>query len=122
MGGGVLARPPLARSADSRPLHTPVSGPARQTCTRTSAQHTEEQESADAGAGLPADFDWEAYLYWRPDLREKGIDTEEGAKEHFLNKGRQKRLLYKRYCMVMVYDTEGGNHGRRLGPYAPTPS
>ena len=89
---------------------------ALQSCTRN-MQSNEEQTPGAGGAELPADFDWEAYLYWRPDLKEKGIDTKEEVEEHYLLKGRRKGLLYKRYCMIMLYDAEGGKDGPRAASY-----
>ena len=81
------------------------------TCTRASSQSKgRQQESAGDGAGVPTDFDWEAYLFWRPGLRQEGVVTAEAIQNHFLQNKQQKRLLYKRHCMVMLYDARGGGY------------
>ena len=61
------------------------------------------QEVADDGAGLPRDFDWQAYLNWHPELERRGVATEDAAKEHYLRHGRAEGRLYKRYCTVMLF-------------------
>ena len=81
------------------------------TCTRASSQSKgRQQESAGDGAGVPADFDWEAYLFWRPGLRQEGVVTAEAVQDHYLQNKQQKRLLYKRHCMVMLNSAGGGGY------------
>ena len=103
--GSLLSRPlkMLARSSGSAATLL--------TCTRASSQSKGRQQvSAGDGAGVPADFDWEAYLFWRPGLRQEGVATAESVQNHFLQNKQQKRVLDKRHCMVMLYDARGGGH------------
>ncbi len=43
---------------------------------------------------VPSDFDWRTYLKNYEELEEKGIDTEQKAKEHWLTIGKKKGLSY----------------------------
>lgn len=66
--------------------------------------HYFDDSEAEGGAvgpapvsALPLDFNWEAYLHNNPDLGLAGINTEEKAKQHWLeygkNEGRNYRIL-----------------------------
>ena len=93
----------------------PGSKAAAKSCILTNRRPPEGKKAKD---GVPADFDWESYLYWRPDLKEHGINTSEAVQEDYLRIGRRKKLLYKRYCIVMLYDLEGGmSHPRPMPPF-----
>lgn len=85
-------------------------GPAPQSCvfTGNTLQQADVRQSNDEKSKLPVDFDWEAYLFWRPDLKKRGLSTKEAVQQHYFQAGRKKKLLYKRYCMIMLYDVTGG--------------
>ena len=65
-------------------------------------------QEAAGGDVLPADFDWQAYIYWNPDLVRNGLATEAAAQEHYQRRGHMESRMYKRYCTVMLYDPVGG--------------
>ena len=63
------------------------------------------QEEADQAllSQVPADFDWQSYLSYHPEVLDSGVVTEAQAKEHYAVHGRQQRLLYKRLRVIMRY-------------------
>lgn len=54
-------------------------------------------------AGLPAEFDWQTYLLYYPDLRQAGIDTESKARQHYLEWGHSEGRLHKRLRVLLRY-------------------
>lgn len=52
---------------------------------------------------IPADFDWQTYLLYHPELRDEGVVSEETAKQHYLNRGRAEGYVYRRLRVVLRY-------------------
>lgn len=57
---------------------------------------------------LPADFNWQAYLKWNPELQADGVTDQAGAERHYVTTGRQDRLVYKDFAMTIRYTACGG--------------
>lgn len=57
---------------------------------------------------LPADFDWEAYIKWNPELELEEITTKEQAEGHFLREGYLRDMVYKDYDLTIRYTACGG--------------
>ncbi|KAL0049810.1 hypothetical protein WJX82_010329 [Trebouxia sp. C0006] len=51
----------------------------------------------------PADFDWQTYLLYNPELRDAGIGTQQQAEEHYVQKGYAQGLIYKRLRVLLRY-------------------
>jgi hypothetical protein len=58
--------------------------------------------------GVPASFDWQTYLLYHPEVKEAGVDSEEAAKRHYIEVGRQLGFIYKRLRVIMRYTACGG--------------
>lgn len=61
-------------------------------------QPADEQQSR-----LLAEFDWQTYLLYYPDLKEAGIDTEGKARQHYLAWGRAEGRVHKRLRVILRY-------------------
>lgn len=57
---------------------------------------------------LPAEFDWEAYIKWNPELELEDITTKDQAEEHFLREGYLRDMVYKDYDLTIRYTACGG--------------
>lgn len=85
-----LPKPKLATEAIQSPL--PVaqdSSPAPQTSTRITS--------------VPADFDWQTYLLYNPELRDAGISSQQQAEAHYIQTGYYQGLMYKRLRVLLRY-------------------
>jgi len=51
----------------------------------------------------PADFDWQTYLLYNPELRDAGIGTQQQAEEHYVQKGYAQGMIYKRLRVLLRY-------------------
>ena len=51
----------------------------------------------------PADFDWQTYLLYNPELRDAGIDSQQQAEEHYIKTGYFQGLMYKRLRVLLRY-------------------
>ena len=54
-------------------------------------------------ARLLAEFDWQTYLLYNPDLKKAGIDTEGKAREHYTAWGRSEGRVHKRLRVILRY-------------------
>ena len=52
---------------------------------------------------VPANFDWQVYLEYYPELRRKAIDTEAKAKHHYITHGYDKGLVYTKFRIIVRY-------------------
>ena len=52
---------------------------------------------------VPDGFDWQTYLLYHPDIRDRGIVDEPRAREHYCTTGQEKKLLYKRLDVTLRY-------------------
>lgn len=52
---------------------------------------------------LPADFDWQTYIMYNPDLRTHGILSETAARQHFVESGQHEGRPHKRLRVIMRY-------------------
>lgn len=57
---------------------------------------------------LPADFDWQAYLKWNPELLHEGITTQRAAAKHYSDIGRGQGLVYRDFKLTLRYTACGG--------------
>ena len=51
----------------------------------------------------PADFDWQTYLLYNPELRDIGIASQQQAEQHYVQTGYLKGLMYKRLRVLLRY-------------------
>ncbi len=51
----------------------------------------------------PADFDWQTYLLYNPELRDAGITTQQQAEDHYVRTGYAEGLIYKRLRVLLRY-------------------
>ena len=51
----------------------------------------------------PADFDWQTYLLYNPELRDKGISTQQQAEDHYVRIGYPEGMIYKRLRVLLRY-------------------
>lgn len=85
-----LPKPKLVTEAIQSPL--PVaqdSSPAPQNSTRITS--------------VPADFDWQTYLLYNPELRDAGISSQQQAEAHYIQTGYYQGLMYKRLRVLLRY-------------------
>jgi hypothetical protein len=61
--------------------------------------------SSKARQGVPASFDWRAYLKWNPELRLDGIETEVQAMQHWLDAGHKYNLVHQDYNLTLRYES-----------------
>ena len=52
---------------------------------------------------VPADFDWQIYLLYNPELRDKGIGTQQSAEDHYIRIGYSEGMIYKRLRVLLRY-------------------
>lgn len=52
---------------------------------------------------VPADFDWQTYLLYNPELRDKGIGTQQQAEDHYVRIGYTEGMIYKRLRVLLRY-------------------
>ena len=52
---------------------------------------------------VPADFDWQTYLLYNPELRDKGISTQQQAEDHYVRIGYTEGMIYKRLRVLLRY-------------------
>ena len=52
---------------------------------------------------VPADFDWQTYLLYNPELRDKGISTQQQAEDHYVRMGYPEGMIYKRLRVLLRY-------------------
>ena len=52
---------------------------------------------------IPADFDWQTYLLYNPELRDAGISTQQQAEEHYVSIGYAQGMIYKRLRVLLRY-------------------
>ena len=64
-----------------------------------SGQRSEPQKTPR----VPADFDWQTYLLYHPELKDEGIISEETAKQHYLSHGRAEGYVYRRLRVMLRY-------------------
>lgn len=57
----------------------------------------------DQMAELLAEFDWQTYLIYYPDLKKAGIDTEAKARQHYTAWGRAEGRVHKRLRVILRY-------------------
>ena len=65
----------------------------------TSSQRADPQKTPR----VPADFDWQTYLLYHPELKDEGVVSEETAKQHYLSRGRAQGYVYRRLRVVLRY-------------------
>lgn len=53
--------------------------------------------------GIPADFSWQTYLSYHPELRGYGITTQLQCEEHYIRQGRSEGRIYKRLDLTLRY-------------------
>lgn len=53
--------------------------------------------------GVPNDFDWQTYLLYNPELRDKGIGTQQQAEDHYVRVGYTEGMIYKRLRVLLRY-------------------
>ena len=70
---------------------------------RQAAQAYEARQRAAMQRALPAEFDWQTYLLYHPDLRASGVTTEAQAKQHYIKQGRAEGRVYKRLRVILRY-------------------
>ena len=70
---------------------------------RQAAQAYEARQRAALQRALPAEFDWQTYLLYHPDLRASGVTTEAQAKQHYIKQGRAEGRMYKRLRVILRY-------------------
>ena len=70
---------------------------------RHAAQAYEARQRAALQRALPAEFDWQTYLLYHPDLRASGVSTEAQAKQHYIKQGRAEGRVYKRLRVIVRY-------------------
>lgn len=70
---------------------------------RQAAQAYEARQRAALQRALPAEFDWQTYLLYHPDLRASGVSTEAQAKQHYIKQGRAEGRVYKRLRVILRY-------------------
>lgn len=51
----------------------------------------------------PADFDWQTYLLYNPELRDAGIGSQQQAEQHYIQTGYSQGLMYKRLRVILRY-------------------
>ena len=51
----------------------------------------------------PADFDWQTYLLYNPELRDAGISSQQQAEEHYIRTGYAQGMIYKRLRVLLRY-------------------
>lgn len=51
----------------------------------------------------PADFDWQTYLLYNPELRDAGIGTQQQAEDHYVQTGYANGMIYKRLRVLLRY-------------------
>lgn len=51
----------------------------------------------------PADFDWQTYLLYNPELRDAGISSQQQAEAHYIQTGYYQGLMYKRLRVLLRY-------------------
>lgn len=54
-------------------------------------------------SSAPADFDWQTYLLYNPELRDAGIGSQQQAEEHYVQKGYAQGMIYKRLRVLLRY-------------------
>ena len=85
-------------------LGSAVDAPQNQLQAESQDLHpSSEVRNSTEAAGLPEDFDWQAYLAYYPDLVSSGISSELNAQEHYLNHGRQEGRIHRRLKVLMHY-------------------
>ena len=52
---------------------------------------------------VPADFDWQTYLLYNPELRDKGISMQQEAEDHYVRIGYTEGMIYKRLRVLLRY-------------------
>ena len=52
---------------------------------------------------VPADFDWQTYLLYNPELRDKGVTTQQSAEDHYIRIGYTEGMIYKRLRVLLRY-------------------
>ena len=52
---------------------------------------------------VPADFDWQTYLLYNPELRDKGVSSQQQAEDHFIRIGYTEGMIYKRLRVLLRY-------------------
>ena len=70
---------------------------------RQAAQAYEARQRSALQRALPAEFDWQTYLLYHPDLRASGVSTEAQAKQHYIKQGRAEGRVYKRLRVIVRY-------------------
>ena len=70
---------------------------------RQAAQAYEARQRAALQRALPAEFDWQTYLLYHPDLRASGVSTEAQVKQHYIKQGRAEGRVYKRLRVILRY-------------------
>ncbi len=83
---------------------------------RQAAQAYEARQRAALQRALPAEFDWQTYLLYHPDLRASGISTEAQAKQHYIKQGRAEGRVYKRLRVIVRYTACTGAYTKKRVP------
>ena len=91
--------------------YTPENADQAKTDSEASAQqatHAGVGNSSATDQGVPADFDWEAYVALHPDIQQAGIITEEAAHQHYIQYGRREGRMFRRPKLILHYTACGG--------------
>ncbi|KAK9844459.1 hypothetical protein WJX74_002810 [Apatococcus lobatus] len=71
--------------------------------TEGSSLGTSQQTALQKTPKIPADFDWQTYLLYHPELKDEGVVSEETARHHYLSRGRAEGYVYRRLRVVLRY-------------------
>ena len=52
---------------------------------------------------VPDDFDWQTYLLYNPELRDRGVGTQQQAEDHYIRIGYTEGMIYKRLRVLLRY-------------------